>query len=64
MWEFFNPVKAESKPICPLLALLGAHHILHVSRIRALKSCLVRTSFVRIGSVAVRNYWTVSMSIY
>jgi len=29
-----NPVNAELNPICHLLALLGAHHILHVSRIR------------------------------
>jgi len=29
-----NPLKAESNPICHVLALLGAHHILHVSRIR------------------------------
>ena len=30
----FNPINAELNPICHLLALLGAHHILHVSRIR------------------------------
>jgi hypothetical protein len=29
----FNPLNAELNPICHLLALLGAHHILHVSRI-------------------------------
>jgi len=29
----FNPSNAEFNPICHLLALLGAHHILHVSRI-------------------------------
>jgi hypothetical protein len=29
-----NPVNAELNPICHLLALLRAHHILHVSRIR------------------------------
>ena len=29
-----NPLKAELNPICCLLALLGAHHFLHVSRIR------------------------------
>ena len=28
----FNPLNAKLNPICPLLALLGAHHILHVSR--------------------------------
>jgi len=30
----FNPLNPELNPICYLLALLGAHHILHVSRIR------------------------------
>jgi hypothetical protein len=30
----FNPLNAELNPICHLLALLGAHNILHVSRIR------------------------------
>jgi len=30
----FNPLNAELNPICHLLALLGTHHILHVSRIR------------------------------
>jgi len=29
-----NPSNAELNPICHLLALLGAHRILHVSRIR------------------------------
>jgi hypothetical protein len=29
-----NRLKAELNPICHLLPLLGAHHILHVSRIR------------------------------
>ena len=29
-----NPLKPELIPICYLLALLGAHHFLHVSRIR------------------------------
>jgi len=29
-----NPLNAELNPICHLLALLGAHHILHVSMIR------------------------------
>jgi hypothetical protein len=31
---YFNPLNAELTPICHLLALLGAHHILHVSRER------------------------------
>jgi hypothetical protein len=29
-----NPLNAELNPTCHLLALLEAHHILHVSRIR------------------------------
>jgi hypothetical protein len=30
----FNPLNAQLNPICHFLALLGAHPILHVSRIR------------------------------
>jgi len=37
----FNPLSAELNPICQLLALLGAHHILHFSRIR-IKFTVVR----------------------
>jgi len=34
-WEDnINPLNAELNPICHLLALLGAHHIPHISRIR------------------------------
>jgi hypothetical protein len=29
-----NSLNAELNPICHFLALLGAHHILHVNRIR------------------------------
>ena len=29
-----NPLNPELNPICYLLALLGTHHFLHVSRIR------------------------------
>jgi len=32
--ERINPLNPELNPICYLLALLGAHHFLHVSRIR------------------------------
>jgi len=32
--KIINPLKPELNPICYLLALLGAHHFLHVSRIR------------------------------
>jgi hypothetical protein len=30
----FNTLNTELNPICPMLALFGAHHILYVSRIR------------------------------
>jgi len=36
-----NPLNAESNPICYLLALLGAHHFLPVTRIRV-KSLTLR----------------------
>jgi len=32
--QCINPLNVKLNPICHLLALLGAHHILHVSRIR------------------------------
>ena len=32
--QMFNTLKPELNPICYLLALLGAHHFLHVKRIR------------------------------
>jgi len=35
--EFINPLNTELNPICHLLALLEAHHILHVSGIRVNK---------------------------
>ena len=36
-----NPLNPELNPICYLLALLGAHHFLHVNRIRV-KSLTLR----------------------
>ena len=41
----FNPLNAELNPICRLLALLGAYHTLHISRIRVnsfFKRCAVQ----------------------
>jgi hypothetical protein len=29
-----NPINAELNPICHLVALVGAHNILHVSRVK------------------------------
>jgi len=33
-YTFINPLNAKLSPICHFLALLGAHPILHVRRIR------------------------------
>jgi len=39
--KYVNPLNPELNPTCYLLALLGAHHFLHVSRIRV-KSLTLR----------------------
>jgi hypothetical protein len=39
--QLFNPLSPELNSICYLLALLGAHHFLHVSRMRV-KSLILR----------------------
>jgi len=39
LYYYCNPLNAKLNPICHLLALLGAHHILHVSRIRVKCIC-------------------------
>jgi len=45
----FNPLKPELNPICYLLALLAAHHFLHVSRIRVkLLTCRLLMSYIYI----------------
>jgi hypothetical protein len=48
----FNPLNAELNPICHLLALLGAHPILQVSRVRVKGGGVVKTgwSWLRIGT--------------
>jgi hypothetical protein len=46
---FINPLNAELNPICHFLALLGAHHIPHVSRIR------VKLKYNKIDPVSVKH---------
>jgi hypothetical protein len=48
-----NPLNAELNPICHLLALLGVHHFLHVSRIRV-KSLTFRLLMSYIQGVSKR----------
>ena len=52
-----NPLNAELNPICRLLALLGAHHILHVSRLR------VNGSIVAVGMQLVLHSLSLSVCV-
>jgi len=47
-----NPLNDELNPICHLLALLGAHHILHVRRVRV----KVKFNDCRSGSTIRHEY--------
>ena len=49
----FNPLSAELNLICHLLALLGNHHNLHVSRIRV--KCHLAINSTRLITIAVRS---------
>jgi len=42
--NYLNPLNAELNPICHLLALLGVHHFLHISRIRVNSPCMWRAT--------------------
>jgi len=44
--EKVNPLNAELNPICHLLVLLGAHLILHISRISVKEHILFSVFFV------------------
>ena len=48
-----NPLNTELNPICHFLALLGAHHILHVSRIRVNVSDQVSYPYKTTGKIIV-----------
>jgi len=52
---YINPLNAELNPICYLLALLGAQHFLHVSRIRV-KSLTFRLLMSYIHSFSSLSY--------
>ena len=49
-----NPLNAELNPICYLPALLGAHHILHISRIRVNDATNINSQqcFTKVRSVS------------
>ena len=52
---FFNPLNTELNPICHLLALLGDHHILHISGLRVKRRNIFFTLFM---------YWFALISCY
>ena len=58
---FLNPLNPELNPICYLLALLGAHHFLHVSRIRVklLTFRLLMSYIYDISHLTVIQYSTI-----
>jgi len=47
-----NPLNAQLNPICHMLALLGAHHILHISRVRVNDICFSHYYFTSLISLA------------
>jgi hypothetical protein len=59
-----NPLHAELNPICHLLALLGAHHILHVSRVRVKKLTLALFIIKSPASNGTLTFATVSQGFY
>ena len=53
-----NPLNAELNPIRHLLALVGARHIVHVSRIRVKKMSLMgNVSYTERREVHTRFWW-------
>ena len=56
----FNPLNAELMSICHLLALLGAHHILHVSGVRVNN----KYATLVVGLFVSRTYCHYFMFIY
>ena len=53
-----NPLNAKLYHICHLLVLLGAHHILHVSRIRV--KLVTWNNFILWCTIRRTSYWFIS----
>jgi len=53
---YINPLNAELNPICHLLALLGAHHIFHVSRVRVNTRCHTCKFMCSIKQIVCRTF--------
>jgi hypothetical protein len=62
-YAYIKPLNAKLNPICHLLTLLGAHHILHFSRIRVklrriTNLVLEEKDEISADSHSVINRWT------
>ena len=53
---YINPLNAELNPICHFSALLGAHHILHVSKIRVKTTPCYNITIVQYFSTLILQY--------
>jgi len=58
-----NPSNAKLNPICHLLALLGGHHILHVSRVRV-KMFIIYTLNIIASHLMKVNYCMQNVSMF
>ena len=52
---YINPSNAELNPTCHFLALLGAHHILHVSRVRVNSIFVIESSLLELRTPLIRK---------
>ena len=53
---YINPLNSKLNPICHLLALLRAHHKLHISRLRVkLQNIVFKLTIVTLPTVT--EYW-------
>jgi hypothetical protein len=57
-----KPLNAKLNPICHLLALLGAHHILHVSRIKVKKEAEKFLKYKNF-TIEVQHMWNVKIKV-
>jgi hypothetical protein len=59
-----NPLKADLNPICHLLALLGDHHIFHVSGLRVKKRKHIYIFFLIIFSYDLFTFLFIYESLF
>ena len=59
-----NPLNAELNPICHLLALLGAHHILHVSRVRVDKTICPHNKNTELPNFYILDIWKINIYFF